>query len=62
MNKQEAINKIKKLVNEEDFIPVNSSLINDIDTHLFFEAVGDLINEGIIRWRNCEGAAIELNR
>lgn len=58
--------KILSLLNVLNFIPLNSCLLvedpKQENYNELFKAVKELIDEGIIRYRNCEGLAIELNK
>lgn len=60
-------NKIISLLNSFEFLPVNSTLLidecNDQENYKnLFKAIHNLIQKEIIRKRNCEGYAIELNK
>lgn len=47
------------LILQEDFLPLNMQIIRE-DSE-FRAAMYELIAEGTLRFRNCEGAAVELN-
>ena len=56
--------KILNVLNEQTdgFICPNQAEFNDCDTHEFFQAIHRLIDEGILRERNCSGLAYEFNK
>lgn len=58
--------KILSLLNTFEFIPVNSCLLIEEPTqgkyNELFIAINELVKDGLIRYRNCEGYAIELNK
>lgn len=67
MNAKDYETKITNLLNNFEFLPVNSTLLldecsNQDDYKNLFEAIRNLRNKGVIRQRNCEGYAIELNK
>lgn len=43
----------------EDYLPLNAWFVRDVSGTI--EAVMELLTEGILRIRNCEGSAVELN-
>ena len=51
--------KIINMLSEDDFLPLNMDFFMSNRTARL--AVDSLLNDGTIRMRNCEGAAIELN-
>ena len=44
---------------QEDFLPLNMQIIREDSD--FRAAMYEMITEGTLRFRNCEGAAVELN-
>lgn len=54
---------LKVLKEQKDgFITPNQADFNRLNTKEFFAAIGELIQEGILRKRNCEGLAYEFNK
>jgi hypothetical protein len=47
------------LILEEDFLPLNIQVIREDSG--FKTAMYEMIQDGTLRFRNCEGAAVELN-
>lgn len=43
----------------EDYLPLNAWFVRSFDGSL--EAINELLREGIVRMRNCEASAVELN-
>ena len=56
--------KILKVLNEQQdgFITPNQSDFNQDNMHDFFTAIHELIKDGILRKRDCEGFAYEYNK
>lgn len=56
--------KILEVLNEQldGFICPNQSEFYNEDTNELFNALYSLVNNGILRKRNCEGLAYEYNR
>ncbi len=56
--------KILKVLNEQmdGFICQEQMEFRDNDTHEFFQAIHKLIDDGILRKRNCCGLAYEYNK
>lgn len=52
--------KIINMLLEDDFLPLNMDFFRSNRTARL--AANSLLDDGTIRMRNCEGAAIELNR
>nr|WP_024835453.1 hypothetical protein [Clostridium sp. 12(A)] len=52
-------NEVIRLILEEDFLPLNIQIIREDSG--FKTAMYEMIQEGTLRFRNCEGAAVELN-
>jgi hypothetical protein len=57
-------NLILKVLKEQKdgFITPNQTDFNHLNTKEFFTAIYELIQEGILRKRNCEGLAYEFNK
>lgn len=51
--------EVIRLIMQEDFLPLNMQVIRE-DSE-FRAAMYEMIREGTLRFRNCEGAAVELN-
>lgn len=51
--------EVVHLILQEDFLPLNMQIIRE-DSE-FRTAMYEMIAEGTLRFRNCEGAAVELN-
>lgn len=51
--------KVIRYLTEEDYLPLNAYMVRSDDNYQ--KAIDSLLNDGIIRMRNCEGAAVELN-
>ena len=51
--------KVIRYLSIEDYSPINADWIRNVDGMI--ETVIELLHEGIIRMRNCDGSAIELN-
>ncbi len=51
--------EVIRLILQEDFLPLNMQVIRE-DSE-FRAAMYEMIAEGILRFRNCEGVAVELN-
>ena len=51
--------EVIRLILQEDFLPLNMQIIRE-DSE-FRAAMYEMIAEGTLRFRNCEGAAVELN-
>lgn len=56
--------KILKVLNEQQdgFITPNQSDFNQDNVQEFFTAIHELIENGILRKRDCEGLAFEYNQ
>ena len=51
--------EVIRLIVQEGFLPLNMQIIReDLD---FRAAMYEMLAEGTLRFRNCEGAAVELN-
>ncbi|MEY8352551.1 hypothetical protein AALB39_04250 [Lachnospiraceae bacterium 54-53] len=59
MNNSAKRKEVIQLILQEDFLPLNMQVIRE-DAG-FRSAMYEMISEGILRFRNCEGAAVELN-
>lgn len=51
--------EVIRLIMKEDFLPLNMQIIRE-DSE-FRAAMYEMIAEGTLRYRNCEGVAVELN-
>ncbi len=58
-NMQERKNKIIRYLAVEDYLPMNAWWIRNEEGMM--DTLNGLLKEGIIRMRNCEAAAVELN-
>ena len=58
-NIDERKKKIIRYLLEEDYLPINADFIRGKEGML--EAVKELLQEGTIRMRDCNGSAVELN-
>lgn len=58
-NMQERKHKIIRYLTTEDYLPINAYWIRNEEGMM--DALKELLSEGTIRMRNCEGAAVELN-
>ncbi|SEU09235.1 hypothetical protein SAMN05443270_3074 [Lacrimispora sphenoides] len=51
--------EVIRLILQEGFLPLNMQIIREDSD--FRAAMYEMIAEGTLRFRNCEGAAVELN-
>ena len=51
--------EVIRLIMREDFLPLNMQIIREDPE--FRAAMYEMIKEGTLRFRNCEGVAVELN-
>lgn len=51
--------RIIHYLGEEDYLPLNAWFVRNVSGTM--EAIMELLAEGILRIRNCEAAAVELN-
>ena len=56
---QEYRRKVIRYLTEEDYLLLNSDMVRSDEN--IQTAINSLLADGIIRMRNCEGTAIELN-
>ena len=56
---EEHKHRIIRYLAVEDYLPLNAWVVRSLEGAL--EAINELLKDGIIRMRNCEASAVELN-
>ena len=56
---EEHKNRIIRYLAIVDYLPLNADFVRSLEGTL--EAINELLKDGIVRMRNCEAAAVELN-
>jgi hypothetical protein len=59
INSKSKRTEVIRLILQEGFLPLNMQIIREDSD--FRAAMYELIAEGTLRFRNCEGAAVEIN-